>query len=526
MALLRALFWFGVALVPLFGVWLASSLAAYWNGPVWLVVLAGALLFPVLPVAWDLVARRKKRSAGGDFFDDLKKKKRAGLSLGFGDRLLIRTLVLNTVFLGVVFGLWPTTAYTALSGRGDWVLDGRSDAASEQARTALFTLADALEPLFVETVEDPYEGLAEVDDDDEVFDPQPAPAPEPEGFEIELIEVEDTGSADVTDPEVTDPDPDPDPDPDVTDPDGQKLIGTPYSERTSVAKWPFEPTKHPKVDKVPKRAEASIEELGQWARRNVPDQRERIRFLHDWVADHVAYDFERLDDKTYIHFQDSETVFSQRRGVCAGYANLLVALGDASGDQIVYVTGFSREQDGSIAGTGHAWNAARIGDGWVLLDATWDAGARGDNGRFVKKYGTEYLFTPPEIFAVTHFPDDPKWQLTNRRISRGEFTRQPMMQGSFYAEGLSFTHEMRSQVTVDSSLGMVLNNPAGRDLTVTYNKKSKPDAREKCDVRGSTQLTVSCDFPTKGEYEVILFTADTKYETHWSVGRVEVNASG
>ncbi len=60
--------WLGVALglvlkaltiaamiaTPLLGVWVASSLPALRNGPVWLALLAGLLLFPVMPVAWEL----------------------------------------------------------------------------------------------------------------------------------------------------------------------------------------------------------------------------------------------------------------------------------------------------------------------------------------------------------------------------------------------------------------------------------------------------------------------------------------
>ena len=46
---------------------------------------------------------------------------------------------------------------------------------------------------------------------------------------------------------------------------------------------------------------------------------------------------------------------------------------------------------------------------------------------FKKNYGTEYLFTPPELFAVTHFPDAQKWQLLERPLSRADFFRRPVL---------------------------------------------------------------------------------------------------
>ena len=55
-------------------------------------------------------------------------------------------------------------------------------------------------------------------------------------------------------------------------------------------------------------------------------------------------------------------MFQRRRAVCAGYANLLAALGKVTGDDIRVVTGDARTDGSDLTGEGHAWNAARIGD--------------------------------------------------------------------------------------------------------------------------------------------------------------------
>ena len=41
---------------PILGFWLASSLVAYSNGPILLSVFSGVLLFPLLPIIWELKA--------------------------------------------------------------------------------------------------------------------------------------------------------------------------------------------------------------------------------------------------------------------------------------------------------------------------------------------------------------------------------------------------------------------------------------------------------------------------------------
>jgi transglutaminase-like putative cysteine protease len=495
---LRLAFWLGVLAVPCFGVWTASSLAAYWNGPVWGVCLAGLLLFPIGPVLWELRAARRRarrrKARSGSFLDDLNRRNRP--SLTWGDRLMLRTITLNGAFLAAMLLLWPSTAYTALSGRGDWMLDGRHDPVSVMLRDGLHTAADRLEFLFQE--DDTYDGLQETPDAPVPPPPPPPPAP--------IVEAPPA------------PLPAPAPAPSVEAP-AVSLVPPPLD-------WPIAETPHPAVGRVPDAADDSITALGTWLKTEFPEPRERVRVMHDWIADHVAYDVASLDDGTYVRKQSSETVFARRKGVCAGYANLMVALGDVTGDEIVYVTGDTREDDGSIKGTGHAWNAVRIDGTWWLLDVTWDAGSRGDDGRFRKDYGTDYLFTPPEVFLTTHLPDDPRWQLMPTPISRGAFTRLPMMSADFYAQGLAFDTEMRSQVTVEGQLDLTLDNPHHKSLAVSYTPRGG-GAKERCKVRGqlTDTVTATCFFDRRGTWDVVLYTADERYVTHWSVGRIEVNST-
>ncbi len=62
--LLKLLLTILVFLTPVLGVWLASSLVAYVNGPTWLVVFSGILLFPLIPITWDLYGRQKRKEPG------------------------------------------------------------------------------------------------------------------------------------------------------------------------------------------------------------------------------------------------------------------------------------------------------------------------------------------------------------------------------------------------------------------------------------------------------------------------------
>src|SRR4051812_11898111 len=92
------------------GVWLSSSLAAYLNGPLWLAGALGLLAFPVLPVLWEMRAARRRARARvprTPFFT-------------VWDRIVLRTLAVNLVFIVLVLARWPGAAFSALATRGDW----------------------------------------------------------------------------------------------------------------------------------------------------------------------------------------------------------------------------------------------------------------------------------------------------------------------------------------------------------------------------------------------------------------------
>ena len=99
----RALYAGWVALMiatPLVGFWLASSLAAYRDASQWLALVVGLLLFPIVPVGWELfyVWRRSRRETLGKPI------------LTRLDRLVLRTLIIDGLFLGLMLWRAPHTS--------------------------------------------------------------------------------------------------------------------------------------------------------------------------------------------------------------------------------------------------------------------------------------------------------------------------------------------------------------------------------------------------------------------------------
>lgn len=430
--------------IPLLGVWIGSSLAKATGGPLWLPIVAGALCFPVLPLLWEGVGRWRHR-----------KRERPRILTLF-DRLLLRTLAVNLAFVGTLIFLYPATVFTALSEHGDWMLEGHD---VPWAEDALHDTADRMRWLHELTHPNAYE---------------------------ELI-----------DPEATGVDADPT--------DWDEYAWQPSQSPEDIFRdeaWPFAPELHPLVRAIPIEQQDTPEEVGAYFAQHEVDPLRRLKAVHDYVADRTAYDVEALRTMSFPP-QDAQSVLDARIAVCAGYSQLVRAIGEAAGLEVVVVVGKTR----GGSDRGHAWNAAKVQGRWYLLDATWDAGSVGADG-FTKRFGTRYLMTPPDVFLYDHFPDEAKWQLRETPLSLGDFLRRPDLEPSFFAYGFALVSPTRSTVEVRGrSVTVELKNPNGFSVQAqSYAGESWDAPASRCEVEDGERVT--CPLQREGANLVVLFGPD------------------
>ena len=484
--LLRAVWISTMVLTPLFGFWLASSLAAYNNASQWTSLLLGLALFPLLPIGWEMLAawRRTKQEAP---------KKQILTRL---DRLVLRTLVINGVFLVVMLYFSKATAIRAIAQRGDWMLDGHDGAFANKFRAALLALADKLDRKPVG-----------VDDHDRYGDSDRAPDPDK-----------------VKKPREDEPPPEVKP-------------GNITPPKTSMG-WPLDEKIDPKVESMPEAAQASIESVGAYLKQEFPDKKLRVKAIHDFVALRLHYDDDTLNKilagNYNVPSQEAGPVFAARTAVCAGYSKLMSAIGTAAGLEIKYVTGYIRDSSrrvmnptgtdesirASLQGVRHAWNAVLIDEEWHLIDVTWDDPTDRSGKKSNDNIRSTYLFTPPKLFAYDHLPEDPAWQLVMKPISMGDWARAPMMSPEIGKLGLVLESPTRSQVTVSGEVDIVFDNPYGvrieGGIVPEKGKRggriSLGDGTCKSANAPNRKTILTCKVPD-GEYAVELF-GQLKTEVH------------
>lgn len=474
--------------VPLLGIWLASTLTVFLNGPRWLPWLAGGLVL-FLPLLWELESqwRWQRKQAQHEVGEETTRRLRVW------DRLVLRTLALNWLFVGLQLGRFPQQSFAALATRGDWMLEGQQAAWVPTVRQGLFRTADGLEWLYTAVQHNPYARLREGDNPKP--DPKPDQAPVPEDFVPQTVR--------------------------------SPLPTTEASPQTSAAPpphWPLPDQVSPLIAEMPTAAETSIDAVAAYIAAGERDPYRRAKAIYDYVTTRIRYDVPALQTRTILSPQDAETVFRQHLGVCAGYANLFKALAERLELPTAFVVGDSRSATGEIAGISHAWNAVRINQKWYLLDATWGSGYV-EQGQFKPRYTSAYLLTPPSVFAMDHLPEDPQWQLRSPPLDRGEFARQPLLRASFFERGWELRSPKRSQISVGQTVALQLTNQRQQKghqyLSVQLEPRDGGTAQS-CQVSGQSEVQVNCAIPQPGRYRVRLFGNTQPTGTFEYIGQIEV----
>jgi hypothetical protein len=277
--------------------------------------------------------------------------------------------------------------------------------------------------------------------------------------------------------------------------------------------WPMSSAKSPLLAEIPA-DEDDLGTLGRWMEERLNDPFERTKLVHDFIIDRIRYDHASADGEHRAP-QDADTVLRTGTGVCAGYANLSVALGQAAGLEVVKVTGLVRLRAGEGAEP-HAWNAVRIDGDWFLFDVTWDDGARTDA---TPAYGTGYLFPPPEVFALSHRAHQPAWQLLDPPLSEEAFLAQPLVRPMFHAAGLTLAR--MPEVGIDGAVVLRLGNPQGADVIAERGPMDGDRAR--CEVAGDREIEVTC---RDGGGPVLLWAVAEGWDSAAYVGALEVGVGG
>lgn len=193
---------------------------------------------------------------------------------------------------------------------------------------------------------------------------------------------------------------------------------------------------------APASTATNLDSLAIYLTQSFTDDELKVRSIFRWVANNIAYDTKKQLNVIKDPSDKSQTalqVLKTKKAVCEGYSELVKSLCDRSGIMAIVVEGIASPQNAKPLP--HAWNAVKINNEWKLLDATWAAGGVEDKSNVFKKhFFEEWFFTPEKTMLISHYPEDPVWQLAKETINKKSFLEKmktPFESNFSYADTIS-----------------------------------------------------------------------------------------
>ena len=218
---------------------------------------------------------------------------------------------------------------------------------------------------------------------------------------------------------------------------------------------------------------SKVEDLASKISKDFTSDKDKVRAAFVWLAKNIRYNLDEYynpsrqtisfsyateEEKTQKLQEIKDNIvakaFLSKQGVCEEYAQSFTKICNLLGIESEVIKGYVRNDAREIGrvpnSTNHAWNAVKLNNKWVILDATWAAGYE-YNGKWVRDFNNYFYNIPKEKIFNTHFPDDKVWVLRFGRISLSEFYNQPIYGNSFLSSNAELISPKKGTINVESS---------------------------------------------------------------------------
>ena len=223
---------------------------------------------------------------------------------------------------------------------------------------------------------------------------------------------------------------------------------------------------------------SKVEDLATKIDRDFTSDEDKARAAFFWLAKNIRYNLKEFyyprqrsynfsyateeEKKQKLQGLKDEIVaeaFLNKTGVCEEYAQAFKKICDLLSLEAEVIKGNVRNVPDEIgkpeSTTNHAWNAVKLNNKWIILDATWAAGYE-YNGRWVRKFDNYFYNIPKEKIFKTHLPEDSIWVLRFGRISKEEFYNQPIYGHSFLTSRAELISPKKGIIPINSSKNIEL----------------------------------------------------------------------
>ena len=259
----------------------------------------------------------------------------------------------------------------------------------------------------------------------------------------------------------------------------------------------------------------NVEDLSNRIQKDFVTENDKVRAAFFWLAKNIRYNLKEYYNPTQRSYNFSYSseeekqqklqaikdkivsdAFKNKLGVCEEYAQSfkkICALLHIKAEVIKgYVRNITEEIGNPSISTNHAWNAVKLNNKWIILDATWAAGYE-YNGKWVRKFDNYFYSIPKDKIFKTHLPEDSLWVLRFGRITKKEFYNQPIYGNGFLNSKAELVTPTKGTINLknEENITIKIKNLDIKNLiyyTVTGNKYAQKPLIKKED--NTTILTI------------------------------------
>jgi hypothetical protein len=240
----------------------------------------------------------------------------------------------------------------------------------------------------------------------------------------------------------------------------------------------------------------------------------KVKRFFDWISLNIEYDLEKYLKKK-VTYKNNPYIdcIANGKSVCEGYADLFEEMCNIAKIENKKIIGYSRglgynffNERRSIKNN-HKWNAVNIKGRWYLVDPTWGAGYV-QNGEYIKKYSSFFLFAEPEQLIHTHFPEKQSDQHIDKPVNMHEFMNLAFYNHLYWGSGIQLNTKLYNGMNLkDPSFVINAEVPVGKDLNIVcVNAKGKTIENNVFIQKNKIFYEANIRFPKKGRYVIHLFT--------------------
>jgi transglutaminase-like putative cysteine protease len=267
---------------------------------------------------------------------------------------------------------------------------------------------------------------------------------------------------------------------------------------------------------APENAEQSIDSLAAYLTQTAHTDIEKTRSIYRWVAGRIRWGPEDGVNPGQPMDARPEAVLSRRTAECLGYARLFEALARKTGLEVTSIQGYVRtdaatadEYAASPARFNHWWNAVKLDGKWKLIDCGWSVrgqdGTTAGSAQGLVHLESHYFLCPPEQLIFTHYPLDPKWQLTDSPLSLDEQKRLPYPRAEFFTLGLGIDSPRTGSLRVDGSVTVRITAPEDVVMAATLSQGGALVSRVNASERQDGRYIFPFTRIAPGAYRLTLF---------------------